>query len=59
MGEMRDSDWLRRNLLRSDWLLPTVAIHTTGNRNSEGRDGVQREAVSDQGIISGGSEEHC
>ena len=29
MGEMRDSDWLRRNLLRSDWLLPTVAIHTT------------------------------
>ena len=22
MGEMRDSDWSRRNLLRSDWLLP-------------------------------------
>ena len=29
MGEMRDSDWSRRNLLRSDWLLPTVAIMTT------------------------------
>ena len=34
-------------------------LSTDGNRNSEGRDGVQREAVSDQGIISGGSEEHC
>ena len=29
MGEMRDSDWSRRNLLRSDWLLPRVAICTT------------------------------
>ena len=29
MGEMRDSDWSRRNLLRSDWLLPRVAIYTT------------------------------
>ena len=29
MGEMRDSDWSRENLLRSDWLLPTVAMITT------------------------------
>ena len=29
MGEMRDSDWSRRNLLRSDWLLPRVALMTT------------------------------
>ena len=29
MGEMRDSDWSRANLLRSDWLLPSVAIMTT------------------------------
>ena len=26
---MRDSDWSRPNLLRSDWLLPHVAIMTT------------------------------
>ena len=29
MGEMRDSDWSRRNLLRSDWSGPSVAIYTT------------------------------
>ena len=29
MGEMRDSDWSRQNLLRSDWLLPSVALMTT------------------------------
>ena len=29
MGEMRDSDWSRRNLLRSDWSGPRVAICTT------------------------------
>ena len=29
MGEMRDSDWSRQNLLRSDWLLPRVATYTT------------------------------
>ena len=29
MGEMRDSDWSRHILLRSDWLLPSVAICTT------------------------------
>ena len=29
MGEMRDSDWSRRNLLRSDWSGPSVAIMTT------------------------------
>ena len=26
---MRDSDWSRENLLRSDWLGPRVAIYTT------------------------------
>ena len=29
MGEMRDSDWSRQILLRSDWLGPSVAIMTT------------------------------
>ena len=29
MGEMRDSDWSRENLLRSDWLGPLVATMTT------------------------------
>ena len=29
MGEMRDSDWSRENMLRSDWLLPSVATITT------------------------------
>ena len=33
MGEMRDSDWSRPNLLRSDWLLLIVAIITTDWRN--------------------------
>ena len=26
---MRDSDWSRQNLLRSDWLGPSVALITT------------------------------
>ena len=34
MGEMRDSDWSRRNLLRSDWLLPRVALITTDIANN-------------------------
>ena len=29
MGEMRDSDWSREILLRSDWLQPKVAPYTT------------------------------
>ena len=29
MSEMRDSDWSRENLLRSDWLGPLVATMTT------------------------------
>ena len=36
MGEMRDSDWSRQILLRSDWLLPIGAIMTT-NLDSIGR----------------------
>ena len=28
---MRDSDWSRQNLLRSDWLVPKVASLTTFN----------------------------
>ena len=31
MGEMRDSDWSRQNLLRSDWLGPSVAPITTAH----------------------------
>ena len=31
MGEILDSDWSRQNLLRSDWLLPIVALITTLN----------------------------
>ena len=30
MGEMRDSDWSRKILLRSDWLPTSVALYTTG-----------------------------
>ena len=30
MGEMRDSDWSRQNLLRSDWLGLIGATITTG-----------------------------
>ena len=29
MGEMRDSDWLKKFLLRCDWLPIIVAIMTT------------------------------
>ena len=29
MGEILDSDWSRQNLLRCDWLGPTVALITT------------------------------
>ena len=29
MGQIRDADWSRENLLRSDWLLPSVAPITT------------------------------
>ena len=29
MGEILDSDWSRQNLLRSDWLGPSVACITT------------------------------
>ena len=30
MGQMRDADWSRETLLRSDWLGPIVAPITTG-----------------------------
>ena len=29
MGEMRDSDWSKKHMLRSDWLRPIVATITT------------------------------
>ena len=29
MGQILDSDWSRQNLLRSDWLVPRVALYTT------------------------------
>ena len=35
MGEMRDSDWSRQNLLRSDWLLPSVALITTQHNKDD------------------------
>ena len=35
MGEMRDSDWSREILLRSDWSGPRVAISTTGIHGSD------------------------
>ena len=35
MGEMRDSDWSRENLLRSDWLGPKGASITTDGSDSE------------------------
>ena len=29
MGQILDADWSTKNLLRSDWLLPSVASFTT------------------------------
>ena len=29
MGQILDSDWSRKKLLRSDWLVPRVALYTT------------------------------
>ena len=34
---MRDSDWLTQNLLRSDWLGPSVAPYTTVTRHLRSR----------------------
>ena len=34
MGEMRDSDWSRENLLRSDWLPIQRAICTTRDKSA-------------------------
>ena len=36
MGEIRDSDWSRQNLLRSDWSGPSVATYTTLVLESKG-----------------------
>ena len=33
MGEMRDSDWSRENVLRSDWSVPKGATITTDKGN--------------------------
>ena len=35
MGEMRDSDWSRPILLRSDWSGPSVAMCTTHGKPKE------------------------
>ena len=32
MGEMRESDWSRQILLRSDWSGPRVALYTTSGK---------------------------
>ena len=44
---MRDSDWSRRNLLRSDWLLPIVAILTTYVLVRHTQQNVNNEIVSE------------
>ena len=31
MGDILDSDWSRQNVLRSDWLGPSVAPYTTAD----------------------------
>ena len=33
MGEMRDSDWSKKHMLRSDWLRPIVATITTSSKD--------------------------
>ena len=38
MGEMRDSDWSRENVLRSDWSVPKGAIMTTLSNHLNFRD---------------------
>ena len=45
MGEMRDADWLKRNLLRSDWLLLIVAIMTTHTRLVHRRANIRYHSV--------------
>ena len=45
MGEMRDSDWSRQILLRSDWLLLTGATITTQVQFSEYHVNVTRVAT--------------
>ena len=41
MGEMHDSDWSRQNLLRSDWLGPSVATMTTDDFSASDTGGSQ------------------
>ena len=45
MGEMRDSDWSRQILLRSDWLPPSVAPYTTD-------EGVESDLGGDHAITA-------
>ena len=46
---MRDSDWSRRNLLRSDWLLPSVASLTTKNEERESKTARKMAQVKERG----------
>ena len=50
MGEMRVSDWSRRNLLRSDWLLPRVAICTTNILQRKPTSWAQRDTALQKNI---------
>ena len=55
MGEMRDSDWSRENLLRSDWLLLNGAPITTAEEEEEieeEQEEEKEEGVSDRYVRS-------
>ena len=45
---MRDSDWLRRNLLRSDWSGPRVALITTYQSLTENDNGFIKASPNDR-----------
>ena len=51
MGQMRDSDWSREILLRSDWSGPRVALYTT---EGQVRRGVCGEGVTVHRLVSDG-----
>ena len=54
MGQMRDSDWSRQILLRSDWLPTRVALITTNNviKSSGGSRPSDKKGVGVGGSVS-------
>ena len=59
---MRDADWSRENLLRSDWLLPSVAPITTleqetvrlkANDGCTKHDVILKTILNNKAIVSG------